>query len=85
MALYKYVDYYYYFFFDPGTQFPGNEKITLCNMQYYYLSVLSRVPTRPIIHYTAGKHRITSHSVGMQIAEWQCPAAAAAAVAIRLD
>jgi len=21
----------YYYFFDPGTQFPGNEKITLCN------------------------------------------------------
>jgi len=22
--------------FDPGTQFPGNEKITLCNYYYYY-------------------------------------------------
>jgi len=30
MALYKSV--YYYYFFDPGTQFPGNEKITLCNI-----------------------------------------------------
>ena len=28
MVLYKYV---YYNFFDPGTQFPGNEKIMLCN------------------------------------------------------
>jgi len=26
----------YYYFFDPGTHFPGNEKITLCNTNYYY-------------------------------------------------
>jgi len=30
MAPSKYV-YYYHYFFDPGTQLPGNEKITLCN------------------------------------------------------
>jgi len=33
MALYKSV--YYYYYFDPGTQFPGNEKITLCNAKKY--------------------------------------------------
>ena len=31
MALYKSV--YYYYFFDPGTQFPRKEKITLCNIK----------------------------------------------------
>ena len=31
MALYKSV--YYYYFLNPGTQFPGNEKNTLCNTE----------------------------------------------------
>ena len=27
--------YYCYYFFDPGTQFPSKEKITLCNIKKY--------------------------------------------------
>jgi len=33
MALYKTV--YYYYFLNPGTQFPENEKITLFNTEKY--------------------------------------------------
>ena len=38
MALYKYNYYYYYYYyklFKPGSQFPGNETITLCNTKKY--------------------------------------------------
>ena len=37
MVLYKYV---YYNFFDPGTQFPGNEKITLCNTKKVIIIII---------------------------------------------
>jgi len=31
---------YYYYFFDPRTQFPGNEKITLCNTKSTKIKLL---------------------------------------------
>jgi len=40
MVLWKETYYYYYYYFDPGTQFIGNEKITLCNTKKYIIIVV---------------------------------------------
>jgi len=42
----------FYLFFDPGTQFPGNEKITLCNTKKYKNQAgMNLTPPPPYYYY----------------------------------
>ena len=73
LLLFSYFNYYCFYFFNPGTQFPGNEKITLCNTKKYKNQAgMNLTPPPPSQNSRALRWHCTAESK-RRVAYHKCP------------